>query len=166
MIAETKIPGFIIKAACEDDIVLLLEFIKELADFEKLSHKVVATKEILKEGLFVKKAAKAVIGYCKDQPVCFAIYFYNLSTFLGRPGLYLEDLFVKSNYRGRGFGKTMLAFLAKRAIEEGCGRFEWSVLDWNSPAIDFYQSIGAQPMEEWITYRLAGSSLETLANQF
>jgi GNAT superfamily N-acetyltransferase len=110
--------------------------------------------------------AEAVIGYYKGNPVCFAIFFHNLSTFLGKPGLYLEDLFVKPEYRGKGFGKTMLAFLAKLAKDRDCGRFEWAVLDWNKPAINFYSSIGAKSMDEWITNRLVGKRLDDLATQF
>lgn len=156
---------FEIKPATILDVPLILNFIKELADYEKLLHEVVATEEILKETLFSEKAhAEVIIGYLDQQPVSFALFFHNFSTFLGRPGIYLEDLFVKPEARGHGVGEKMLAYLAKLAKERKCGRLEWWVLDWNEPAIGFYKKIKAKPMDEWTVYRLTGESLEELAN--
>lgn len=159
------IPKFEIKAATIKDVPLILSFIKELADYEKLLHKVVATEEILTETLFGNDAhAKVVIGYLDSEPVSFALYFYNFSTFLGRPGIYLEDLFVKPEARGKGIGQKMLAFLARLAKEKKCGRLEWWVLDWNETAIKFYKRIGAQAMDEWTVFRVTGKALDDLAN--
>lgn len=162
----TKKEGFKIRFAEEKDIGLILEFIKELADYEKLLHEVVATEEILMDSLFVRKAAEVIIGEHNGEPVGFALFFHNFSTFLGRPGLYLEDLYVKPEMRGKGYGKTLLAFLAKLAIERNCGRFEWWCIDWNEPSINFYKSIGAVPMDEWTVYRVTGDALTTLAEDF
>jgi len=157
---------FSIRSATIDDVPLILAFIKELAEYEKLAHEVVATEAILKETLFGNKAhAETIIGYLNDKPVSFALFFHNFSTFLGRPGLYLEDLFVKPEARGFGIGKQMLNHLAKLAKERNCGRLEWWVLDWNKPAIDFYHRIGAKPMDEWTVFRVTGQSLEDLASQ-
>ena len=145
---------------------LVLQFIQELAAYEKMSEDVVATAETLQEQLFPdegRPSAHCVLAYVDDIPVGFALYFYNFSTFLARRGLYLEDLFVRPAYRGKGFGKTLLLHLAKIAHTEGCGRMEWCVLDWNQPAIDFYQSIGASLMTEWTTCRLDQSALAKLA---
>ena len=156
---------FIIRAALENDIPLILSFVKELAKYEKLKHEVKATEEILYKNIFEKKYAEVVIGELDSVPVGFALFFHNFSTFLGKPGIYLEDLFVKEEYRSRGFGKKILSYLAKLTIERDCGRLEWSVLDWNKPAIDFYLSIGAEPMDEWTVYRLTGKELSILADQ-
>jgi len=158
--------AFVIRSATAGDAALLLAFISELAAYEKLSHEVVATEETLRHSLFgPRPVAEALIGECGGRPAAFAIFFHNFSTFLGRPGLYLEDLFVKPAFRGRGFGKAMLARLARLAKERGCGRFEWSVLDWNEPAIRFYKSLGAVPMEEWTIHRVAGRALDELAEK-
>jgi GNAT superfamily N-acetyltransferase len=155
-----------IKPATEDDVPLILAFIKELAAFEKLSDEVVATEKTLQETLFCDNPhAEVVIGYLNHEPVSFALFFHNFSTFLGRPGIYLEDLFVKSEARGHGIGKKMLAFLAALAKERNCGRLEWWVLDWNEKAINFYKSIGAEPMNEWTVYRVADKALDDLARQ-
>ncbi len=157
---------FEIKPATINDVPLILSFIKELADYEKLLHEVVATEAVLTETLFGKQAhAEVVIGYYNQQPASFALFFHNFSTFLGRPGIYLEDLFVKPEYRSKGLGKQMLAYLAKLAQERNCGRLEWWVLDWNEPAINFYKSIGAKPMDEWTVHRVTGDALEQLAKQ-
>lgn len=157
---------FEIKPASIEDIPLILSLIKELAEYEKLSHEVVATEDLLKESLFGDNAfAKVIIGYLNSKPVSFALYFYNFSTFLGRPGIYLEDLFVKKEVRGKGIGKKMLFHIARIAKEQNCGRLEWSVLDWNEDAIQFYKSIGAKPMEAWTTYRLTGKDLENLVKK-
>ena len=143
-----------------------LRFIKELADYEKLLHEVVATEEILRESLFERRAAEVVIAEYQGEPVGFALFFHNFSTFLGRPGLYLEDLYVRPEMRGKGIGKLLLSYLAKLALERGCGRFEWWCLDWNKSSIDFYKSIGAIPMDEWTVYRVCDQALEDLAEEF
>ncbi|MDF2690843.1 MAG: family N-acetyltransferase [Gammaproteobacteria bacterium] len=156
--------NFSIKHAVKEDVALILSFIKELAEFEKLAHEVVATEAILSESLFGSRPyAEAIIAYVNQMPVGFALFFHNFSTFLGRPGLYLEDLFVKPEARGLGIGLKMLSYLAKLAKERNCGRFEWWVLDWNSPAIEFYKRIGARPMDEWTVFRVSGDQLEQLA---
>ena len=163
----TGIDGFVIRKTGEDDIPLILEFIRKLAAYEKLMHEVTATEELLRKSLFGKeKVAEVVIGTFEGTPVGFALYFYNFSTFLGKPGIYLEDLYVLEEYRGRGFGKTLLTYLASKAVHEGCGRLEWAVLDWNEPSIDFYKSLGARLMKEWIIHRVTGESLTDLARQF
>jgi GNAT superfamily N-acetyltransferase len=162
----TKYKDFKIRFATENDIGLILDFIKELAEYEKLLNEVVATEEVLKESLFEKKAAEVVIAEYKGQPVGFALFFHNFSTFIGRPGLYLEDLYIRPEMRGKGYGKILLAFLAKLALERNCGRFEWWCIDWNQPSIDFYKSIGAIPMDEWTVFRVADEALIDLANEF
>lgn len=146
------------------DVPLILDFIKQLAEYEKMSDQVVATPDILNEWLFDKNRAEVIFALEGDKEVGFALFFHNFSTFLGRSGLYLEDLFVKPEYRGKGYGKGLLATLAKIAAERGCGRFEWVCLDWNKPSIDFYKSMGAVSMDDWTIYRLAGDSLTTLAD--
>ena len=152
--------NFYIKFACEDDIPLILDFIKGLAQYEKLEHEVVATETQLRDTLFGKQAyAEVIIGYYEKRPVSFALFFYNYSTFLGKPGIHLEDLYVIPEMQGKGFGKNMLLFVARLAVERDCGRLEWNVLNWNEPAIRFYQAIGAQAMEEWTSYRLDGQAL-------
>ena len=144
---------------------LILSFIKKLAVYERLEHEAVATEEILRETLFGERpSAEVVIGYYQNKPVCFALFFHSFSTFLGRPGIYLEDLFVDEEQRGKGFGKALLVYLARLAVERNCGRLEWAVLNWNEPAIRFYQSLGARPMDEWTVYRLTGETLTALAN--
>ena len=154
----------VIKKAEKKDSRLVLSFIKKLAEYEKLSHEVSATQEILEETLFGKDAkAECVIGYYDNNPVAFALFFHNFSTFLGKPGIYLEDLFVLPEMRGKGFGKEMLKYLAKLAKERNCGRLEWWVLDWNETAIKFYKSLGAFPMDEWTVFRLTGDALNKLA---
>jgi GNAT superfamily N-acetyltransferase len=163
----TRIDGFEIRKAVRGDVPLILDFIKKLADYEKLTHEVVATEKQLEKYLFgEEKVAEVVIGYYLGDPVGFALYFYNFSTFLAKPGIYLEDLYVLEAHRGKGFGKLLLAYLAKLAVEQGCGRLEWAVLDWNEPSIKFYKSLGAKLMDEWIVNRLTGQELEDLANQF
>jgi GNAT superfamily N-acetyltransferase len=153
-----------IEAAVEKDIPLLLAFVRELAEFEKRAHEVVATEALLRENFFgPKKCADGVIGYLNDTPVATGIYFYTFSTFLGRPSLYVEDVYVRPEFRSRGFGKQIFIHLAQVAAERGCGRMEWSVLDWNQKAIDFYERLGAQPINEWKKYRLTGPALSHLA---
>lgn len=160
----TSISEFRIERAAARDLPLIFSFIKELADYERLSHEVVATEESLGDSLFgARPAAEVVIGYYKEAPVDFALFFHNYSTFLGQRGLYLEDLYVKPEARGRGLGRAMLIYLARLAKERKCGRLEWAVLDWNEPAIKFYQSLGAAALDGWTTYRLTGEPLESLA---
>lgn len=149
--------------AAEEDCGRILSFIKELAAYEKMSDQVVATEELLKEWLFEKKKAEVLFLCEGGTEVGFALFFHNFSTFLGRAGLYLEDLFVLPEYRGRGCGRAILQKLAQIAEERGCGRLEWWCLDWNRPAIDFYLSLGAEAMEEWTVYRVAGEALKKLA---
>lgn len=147
------------------DTALILEFIKSLAEYEKLSDEVVATLETLEEWIFDRQKAEVIFALEDGVEVGFALFFHNFSTFLGRAGLYLEDLFVKPAYRGKGYGKGLLATLAKIALERGCGRLEWVCLDWNKPSIDFYKSLGAVPMDDWTIYRVAGDTLTALAEQ-
>jgi GNAT superfamily N-acetyltransferase len=153
-----------IAAAREDQVPLILELIRGLAEYEKLAQEVVATEESLRRSLFgARPDAEVVIAYVDEEPAGFALFFHNYSTFLGRRGLYLEDLFVKPTFRSRGVGKQLLRYLARVALERGCGRFEWWVLDWNEPAIRFYESLGARPMSDWTVYRVTGDVLEGLA---
>lgn len=147
------------------DAALILEFIKGLAEYEKLSDEVVATPETLEEWIFERQKAEVIFALQDGVEVGFALFFHNFSTFLGRAGLYLEDLFVKPAYRGKGYGKGLLAALAKIALERGCGRLEWVCLDWNKPSIDFYKSLGAVPMDDWTIYRVAGDTLKQLSEQ-
>ena len=155
---------FSIRPATPADVAHIRAMIVELAVFEKLEHQVVATEALLHEGLFgARPACEAIIGEADGDVVCFALFFHNFSTFLTRKGLYLEDLYVRQSQRGKGFGKAMLARLAQIAVERECGRFEWSVLDWNAPAIALYQSLGADVMPEWRICRLTGDALQTLA---
>ena len=166
-IIKTKIPEFHIRIAEETDTPLILRFIKELAEYEKLLSEVTATEETLKSNLFKeRKAAEVLLAYYKEIPVGFAVFFHNFSTFLGKPGIYLEDIFISPEYRGKGFGKIVLSYLAKLAVERGCGRFEWWVLDWNKNAITFYRQIGAKSMDEWTVQRVTGKELFKLANEF
>lgn len=162
----TSIPLFTIRKAERRDCDLILQFIQDLAIYERMLSEVVATEETLADYLFGEKAfAYVVIGEYNGQPVGFALFFTNFSTFLGRPGIYLEDLFVQPEYRGRGFGKTMLAFLSKLAVDNQFGRVEWSVLDWNESAIHVYRSIGASPMDDWTVFRLTGLDLQGMAKK-
>ena len=149
--------------AVREDVPLILEFIKGLAEYEKMSDEVVATEEILDEWLFDKEKAEVIFAIAEGEEVGFALFFHNFSTFLGRAGIYLEDLFVKPKYRGNGYGKAILKRLAQIAVERGCGRLEWSCLDWNQPSIDFYLSLGATPMSGWTGYRLTGKTLADAA---
>ena len=151
------------RKAVREDVPLILEFIKGLAEYEKMSDEVVATEEILDEWLFDKEKAEVIFAIAEGEEVGFALFFHNFSTFLGRAGIYLEDLFVKPKYRGNGYGKAILKRLAQIAVERGCGRLEWSCLDWNQPSIDFYLSLGATPMSGWTGYRLSGKTLADAA---
>lgn len=147
------------------DTALILQFIKDLAEYEKMADLVVATPEMLEEEIFEKRKAEVLFVMENGREVGFALFFHNFSTFLGRAGLYLEDLFVLPEFRGKGYGKATLKKLAQIAVERGCGRFEWWCLDWNRPSIDFYLSLGAEPMSEWTTYRVAGEKLLKLAKE-
>ena len=161
---KTGIPGFVIKKAEICDVPAILFFIRKLAEYEKLLYEVVATEESLRETLFGEtRYAEAILGIFNGSPIGFALFFNNYSTFLGKPGIYLEDLYVRPEMRGKGFGKTLLAYIARLAISRNCGRLEWSVLDWNKPAIDFYESLGAVPMNEWTVNRMTGDALKNLA---
>ena len=161
---DTKLPGFQIKLAEPDDTSLILSFIKELAAYENLSHEVVADEVTLRQSLFgERRVAEVIIGLFEDKPVGFALYFHNFSTFLGKPGIYIEDIYIKPEMRGRGIGSIMFSYLAKLARERNCGRLEWWVLDWNKPSIEFYKRMGAVAMDEWTVYRVTGEALEELA---
>ncbi len=149
--------------ATENDAAQILGFIKELAAYEKMSDQVVADENLLREWMFEKKKAEVIFALEDGKEVGFALFFHNFSTFLGRAGIYLEDIYVRPEYRGRGHGKELVRELARIAVERGCGRLEWCCLDWNKPSIGFYLSLGAQAMSEWTTYRLTGESLKDLA---
>ena len=158
--AETRIRG-----ATEEDVPLVLSLIRELAEYEKLSHEVVATEEGLRDSLFgERRYAEVLIAEQDGTPAGFALFFHNFSTFLGKPGIYLEDLYVKPAFRGAGIGKKLLVYLASLAKRRGCGRLEWWVLDWNEPSIGFYKKLGAIPMDDWTVYRVTGEALEGLAS--
>ena len=152
-----------IRFATTQDIPIILDFIKKLAEYETMSDDVVATEELLNEWIFQKQKAEVIFALEDGKEVGFALFFHNFSTFLGKAGIYLEDLFVLSEYRGRGHGKALLSRLAEIACERGCGRLEWSCLDWNKPSIDFYLSLGASPMEDWTVYRVTGEKLIQLS---
>lgn len=154
---------FQIRFATEKDVPLILEFIKDLAEYEELLHEVVATEEILRESLFTKQQAEVIIGEENGEPVGFALFFHNFSTFLGKANLYLEDLFVKPESRGKGYGKRLLSYLGKIAVERDCERLDWWCLDWNTSSIEFYKSLGAIAMEDWTVYRMQGEALKALA---
>lgn len=149
--------------ARREDVPLILHFIRQLAEYEKMAADVVADEKLLEQWLFDKELAQVIFALEGEKEVGFALYFYNFSTFLGRAGLYLEDLFVLPPYRGKGYGKALIRRLAAIALEHGCGRMEWSCLDWNRPSIDFYLSLGAEPMSQWTVYRVAGDSLAALS---
>lgn len=161
---ETAVQDLFIRQAQEEDVPLLLDFIKQLADYEKLSHVVVADAESLRRTLFGEIAfAEVILADYQNQSVGFALFFHTYSTFLGKPGIYLEDLFVVPAMRGKGIGRQLLKYLARLTKERNCGRLEWSVLDWNKPAIEFYKNMGAVPMEQWTVFRLTGKALERLS---
>lgn len=149
--------------AQRSDAPLILQFIRELADYEKMSDEVVADEETLEEWMFDKGKAEVLFAVVDGKEVGYALFFHNFSTFLGRAGIYLEDLFVKPEHRGKGYGKAILKQLASIAVERKCGRLEWSCLDWNQPSIDFYRSLGAEPMSDWTVYRMTGDTLNNLA---
>ena len=160
----TQIDGFEIREAVDDDLPLILRFIKDLAEYERMKDDVITTEAILKHSIFGEGSNTSVLlAFYNDEPVGFAIYFYNFSSFLGKKGIYLEDLFVQPDARGKGFGKALLIRLAEIARDENCGRLEWAVLDWNEPAIDFYKNLGAVQMDEWTVFRLNREAIEILA---
>ena len=153
-----------IERATERDVPVILQMIRDLAEYERMSDQVVATETGLRESLFSgQRDAEVLLAYADDKPAGFALFFHNFSTFVGRKGLYLEDLFVKPELRGAGLGKRLLVELARIAVERRCGRFEWSVLDWNEPAIGFYKKLGAVPLNEWTIFRVTGDALAQLA---
>lgn len=167
MTIQTQLPDFTIRHATSADCQLILDFITELAIYEKLEHEVVATSATLQETLFGEKPyAQSLIAEYQGKPVGYALFFNNFSTFTGRPGIYLEDLYIQPAMRGKGFGKSLLAYLAKLAVDSNFTRVEWSVLDWNEPSIQFYRSIGAKPMDEWTVQRLDGNELHAFAKEF
>ncbi|MCL6087688.1 MAG: GNAT family N-acetyltransferase [Actinobacteria bacterium] len=163
---KTNIKNFNIRFAEENNASIILDFIKALAKYEKRLSEVVATEADIKESLFNKKIAEAIIGEYCGEPVCFAIFFHNFSTFSGKPGIYIEDIFVNPEMRGKGFGTIILEFIASLAVERNCGRIEWSVLRWNEPSIKFYEKIGATDKDEWVLYKLSGKNLTNLASSF
>lgn len=161
---NTAARDFSIRNANAGDIALILQFIRELAEYERLSHMVRATEHALREALFgTHPGAEVLLVFEGEMAVGFAVYFHNFSTFLGVRGLWLEDLFVRPAFRGRGYGKALLLHLARLAHARGCGRLEWAVLDWNEPSIQFYRSLGAQPLDDWTVYRVTGPALQRLA---
>lgn len=156
-------PPVDIAPATERDVPAILALIRALADYERLSHEVVATEERVRESLFGEKAAaEGLIARAAGEPVGFAVFFHSFSTFLGRAGIYLEDLYVERDWRGRGIGRALLARVARIAVERDCGRLEWAVLNWNEPALEFYRRLGAEPLDAWTTYRLTGDALARL----
>ena len=158
--------NFRIRTAVAEDAPVIFSLIKELAEYEHLSHEVVASVNDIRKTLFGdRRFAETLIGEYERLPVSFALFFYNYSTFLGKPGIYLEDLYVQPKHRGKGFGSRMLAHIAALAKERNCGRFEWSVLNWNTPAIRTYEKLDATPMKEWVLYRLSGEALDRLADK-
>lgn len=166
MTTNDALAGFTIRTTTPTDIPRILACIRELAEYERLLHEVVATEDLLREHLFgPNPAAEVIFGELSGEVVAFALYFRNFSTFLGKPGIYLEDLYVQPSARGKGIGTAMLAYLAAEVQERGYGRLEWWVLDWNKPAVSFYRSIGAEPMDDWTVHRVTGSALTALADQ-
>ena len=160
-----EITDFQIRSARVDDVPIILELIRDMATYERAPDEVTATEEQLVDVLFGERpTAEVLLAFEGKSPVGFAVYFYNFSTWLGRPGLYLEDLFVKPEKRGKGYGRALLVELAKIAMERGCGRMEWAVLDWNEPAMKFYRALGAKPMDEWTVFRLTRDEIAKLAN--
>lgn len=157
-------PDITYRPAERGDIEQIMKFIRDLAEYEKLADQVVADAGVLADWLFEKRVAKVVFALCDGVEAGFALYFHNFSTFLGRAGIYLEDLYVRPGYRGRGLGLGLMRYLARECVQLGCGRLEWSCLDWNRPSIDFYLALGAVPQSEWTTYRLTGEALAALGS--
>ena len=156
---------FSIRFAAREDIPTILGFIRALAAYEKMEDQVIADETLLETWIFEKRKAEVLLAFEGDTPVGFALFFHNFSTWLGRAGVYLEDLFVLPEYRGRGYGKLLLKRLARIAVQRGCGRLEWACLDWNEPSIAFYKSVGATALDEWTTYRVTGDALLALASR-
>ena len=166
MSQSSNVSQFEIRPATSTDVPTILGLIRELADYERLSGDVVATEEDLHQWLFGERpVAEVLIGEYGRAPISFALFFYSFSTFLGKPGVYLEDLYVKPDYRHKGFGRRLMAYIAQWAKAQNCGRFEWAVLNWNTPAIKLYEKLGAVPLKEWTGYRLSGEALDRLANE-
>ena len=164
---KTGIPNFVIRPAGPDEVPLILRFIIELAEYEGVAHEVEATEELLRENLFGQRpSAEVAFGCFNGSPVGFALFFHNFSTFQGKPGIYLEDLYVRPEMRGKGFGTAMLAYLARLTLERSGGRFEWGVFTWNTPAREYYESIGAKPQERYLLNRMEGPALRRLAARF
>jgi GNAT superfamily N-acetyltransferase len=162
---KTFAEQFKIRPAEESDVKLILEFIKGLGEYEKLSHEVVATEEKLRKTLFHQKTAEVIIGEYGGEPVGFALFFHNYSTFLGQAGIYLEDIYIIPEMRGKGFGKNMLRYLARLAVDRDCGRLEWACLDWNEPSICFYKGLGAKALDDWTVYRVTWETLREMAEE-
>jgi GNAT superfamily N-acetyltransferase len=165
MLSNLNQDDLTLRFATLKDVPIILQFIKELAAYENMSENVVATEELLEETLFVQKKAEVILGDYQQQPVAFALFFHNYSTFLGRPGIYLEDLYVRENVRGKGFGTKLLSYLAKLAVDRNCGRLEWACLNWNEPSIKFYKQMGGVPMDQWTVYRLQDEALQRQARR-
>jgi GNAT superfamily N-acetyltransferase len=164
--APATLPGFAIRPAVPADAPLILRYVRKLAEYEKLAHEMEASEEQIRATMFGPRPyAEVVFAEQDGQAVGFALFFHNYSTFMGKPGLYLEDLFVDPPARGRGYGKALMAYLARLAVARGCGRFEWSVLNWNEPSIAFYKRLGARPLDAWTVYRMTGDALQRLARQ-
>ena len=161
-----KKDSLVIRHADENDTGILLEFIKQLAEYEKKIDEVVATEAGLHDVLFKRKIAEALIAEFRGEAAGFAVFFHNFSTFIGRPGIYIEDLYVDTEFRGRGIGKALFSHIARIAIERKCCRLEWSVLHWNQPSISFYKKLGAEPKDEWVVYKLSGRALEIAAEKY
>ena len=156
---------FKLRFAEEKDIALIMELIRGIAEYERLLDKVEIKEDDLKKYLFEKKLIEVIIAECDGNPAGYTLFFHNFSTFLGRPGIYIEDIFVKPEFRGKGLGKTFFSFLAKIALERNCGRMEWSCLNWNKPSIEFYKAQGARPLDEWTTYRIRSDEIKKLAEK-
>jgi GNAT superfamily N-acetyltransferase len=163
---QTRIEGFTIRFADEKDVGTIFDMIRELAEYEKLLDGFEMTEERLKKSLFHGGVAETLIGEYKQKPIGYAIFFHTFSSFAGRIGIYIEDIYVKLEMRGKGFGETMFAFIAKLAVERQCGRLEWSCLNWNTPSIVFYKKMGAAPLDDWMMYRLTGKKLSKIAREF
>lgn len=165
-VIQTRINGFTLRFAEEKDTSTIFQMIKELAEYEKLLDRLEATEELLRETLFHRGVTETLIGEYKGNPVGYAIFFHNFSSFMGRLGIYIEDIYVKPELRGNGFGEALFTYIAKLAVERKCGRLEWSCLDWNVPSIAFYKKMGAVSMDEWTVYRLTGEKLAKMAGEF
>lgn len=163
----TNVPGLFLRFAQETDVGLILDLVRALAEFEKLADEVVTDADTLRRSLFEgRRVAEVLIAEYGGAPAGFALFFHNFSTFLGKPGIFLEDLYIKPEFRGKGIGRQVLTYLARLAVERGCGRLEWAVLSWNERAIAFYKRLGAQPLDEWMIFRLTGKNLVDLAGRF